>query len=157
MDVNGIGGVFIYANDPRSLAEWYSHHLGIEFTRDEASDNHYIVFYYRDDGEPSKRLDTTFAIMPVRGQLGSDRGEFMINFRVNNLEALATQLAVAGTVVEEIKILRNEEGFGKFTHLVDLEGNRIELYQPFCLNQREAWGVPSPKASLAVNPRCSVA
>ena len=130
MDVNGIGGVFIYANDPRSLAEWYSRHLGIEFTRDEASNNHYVVFYYRDDGEPSKRLDTTFAILPARGSLGLDRGEFMINFRVNDLEVLATQLAAAGTVVEEIQILRDEEGFGKFTHLVDLEENHIELYQP---------------------------
>ena len=130
MDVNGIGGVFIFANDPRSLAEWYSRHLGIEFTRDETSDSYYMLFYYRDDVVPSKRLDTTFAILPARGQLGSDRGEFMINFRVNDLEALATQLAAAGTVVEEIQILRDEEGFGKFTHLVDLEGNHIELYQP---------------------------
>src|SRR3990172_12608119 len=113
MDVNGIGGVFIFANDPRSMAEWYSRHLGIEFTRDETSDSYYMLFYYRDDVVPSKRLDTTFAILPARGQLGSDRGEFMINFRVNDLEALATQLAAAGTVVEEIQILRDEEGFGK--------------------------------------------
>ena len=130
MEVNGIGGVFIFANDPRSLAEWYSHHLGIDFTRDEASDNYYMLFYYRDDVVPSKRLDTTFAILPASSSLGLDRGEFMINFRVNDLESLASQLAAAGIAVEEVKILRDEEGLGKFTHLVDLEGNHIELYQP---------------------------
>ncbi|OGO64111.1 MAG: hypothetical protein A2Z45_09965 [Chloroflexi bacterium RBG_19FT_COMBO_55_16] len=130
MDVNGIGGVFIYANDPRSLAEWYSRHLGIEFTRDETSDSYYMVFYYRDVDDPSKRLDTAYAIRPAKDLLGSDRNQFMINFRVNDLEALATQLSAAGIAVEEIQILRDEEGFGKFTQLVDLEGNHIELYQP---------------------------
>jgi catechol 2,3-dioxygenase-like lactoylglutathione lyase family enzyme len=99
MVINGIGGVFIYANDPRSLAEWYSYHLGIEFTHDETSDNYYMVFFYRDVDDASKRLDTTFAIMPGIRHLGSDRGEFMINFRVNDVEALATQLATAGIVV----------------------------------------------------------
>ena len=130
MDVNGIGGVFIYANDPRSLAEWYSRHLGIEFTRDETSDSYYMVFYYRDVDDPSKRLDTAYAIRPAKDLLGSDRNQFMINFRVNDLEALATQLSAAEIAVEEIQILRDEEGFGKFTQLVDLEGNHIELYQP---------------------------
>jgi len=130
MDVNGIGGVFIYANDPRSLAEWYSRHLGIEFTRDETSDSYYMVFYYRDVDDPSKRLDTAYAIRPAKDLLGSDRNQFMINFRVNDLEALATQLSAAGIAVVEIQILRDEEGFGKFTQLVDLEGNHIELYQP---------------------------
>ncbi len=130
MKVNGIGGVFIYANDPKDLAEWYARHLGIEFTRDEASHSYYMLFYYRDLDDPSKRLDTTFAILPAKEQLGSERGEVMINYRVHDLEAVVAQLTAAGIAVDDIKIQRDEEGFGKFTHLVDLEGNRIELYQP---------------------------
>ena len=130
MKVSGIGGVFIYANDPKSLAEWYSHHLGIEFTHDEASSSYCVLFYYRDADEPPTRLDTTFAILPAKVPLNPVRGEVMINYRVNDLDAIVTELTAAGLAVEEIKILRDEEGFGKFTHLVDPEGNRIELYQP---------------------------
>ena len=128
--VNGIGGVFIYANDPKSLAEWYSHHLGLEFTCDEGDGNYYMLFYYRDVDDPSKRLNTVFAIMPADSELGTTRGEAMINYRVHDLAALMAQLTAAGIVVEEIKVQRDDEGFGKFTHLVDPEGNRIELYQP---------------------------
>ena len=44
---NGIAGVFLYANDPKMLAEWYSFHFGLEFLSDIA-DTYYMEFYYRD-------------------------------------------------------------------------------------------------------------
>ena len=80
MKVNGIGGVFIYADDPSSLAAWYSQHLGIEFTADDAPSLYFRVFYYRDVDDPAKRLNTTFAILPAKARLGPKRGEAMINY-----------------------------------------------------------------------------
>jgi hypothetical protein len=46
--VNGIGGVFLYSNEPKKLAEWYTHRLGIEFLHNEAETNYWMEFYYRD-------------------------------------------------------------------------------------------------------------
>ncbi len=130
MKVDGLGGVFIYANDPKSLSEWYTRHLGIEFACEAASRIYYTLFYYCDDADPSRRLDTTFAIMPSEKPLGLERREAMINYRVRDIEALRAELTLAGIEVEPIQTQRDEAGFGKFTHLADPEGNRIELYQP---------------------------
>jgi hypothetical protein len=67
---NGIAGVFLYANDPKKLTEWYTLHFGLEFLSDIA-DTYYMEFYNRDDSDPSRRWSTVFAIMPAKQLLGS--------------------------------------------------------------------------------------
>jgi predicted enzyme related to lactoylglutathione lyase len=53
--------------------------------------------------------------------------EFMINYRVENLESLVETLKKEGvTVVDEIETFE----YGKFVHILDVEGNKIELWQP---------------------------
>ena len=128
--ITGIGGVFIFANDPKMLADWYTQYLGIHFQADEGVDGVFMLFYYRDVANPTIRFDTTFAILPARKHLGSERGECMINYRVDDLDVFVAGLRAANIATEDIKVLRDEEGYGKFTRLVDPEGNRIELYQP---------------------------
>ena len=82
--VNGIAGVFLYANDPKKLAEWYALHFGITFLSD-LSDTYYREFYHRDDMDSSKRWNTVYAIMPAKQPLGPERGEYLIHFRVDDL------------------------------------------------------------------------
>ncbi len=70
---NGVAGVFLYANDPKKLAEWYTLYFGLEFLSDIA-DTYFMEFYYRDDTDISRRWSTVFAIMPARQPLSSQRG-----------------------------------------------------------------------------------
>ena len=130
MKINGIGGVFIYSNNPKELAEWYSLHFGINTTHDEQMNAYYKEIWYRDLDDPSRKLHTVFAILPAQEPLGSERRESMVNYRVDDLEALVRQLNAEGIVTEPIAVQRDAEGYGKFTHLKDPDGNRIELWQP---------------------------
>ena len=130
--VRGIAGVFMYANDPKRLAEWYALNFGLEF-RSEIADTYYMEFYHRDDVDSSQRRSTVFAIMPAKKPLGTERGEYLINYRVNDLAGFLAHLqsqGVATRPVEEQNDGRFPESKGLFTWITDLEGNHIELYQP---------------------------
>lgn len=130
--VNGIAGVFVYAQDPKRLADWYALHFGLEFLSD-TTDTYFMEFYHRDDNDPTKRTSTVFAIMPARRPLGDDRREYLINYRVDDLAGFLTQMqarGVATSPVEEQNDGRFPESKGLFTWITDLEGNHIELYQP---------------------------
>ncbi|MDQ2905161.1 MAG: VOC family protein [Ktedonobacteraceae bacterium] len=126
--VSGIGGVFIYSNDPKALAEWYTNHFGIEFEADKKEENFWMLFHSRDDNEPSKRTNTVFAIMPAKTPLGPRRGEYMINYKVDDLQGFIEQLKTKGVNAEPVE---DDGHIGKFTWITDPEGNRIELYQPY--------------------------
>jgi predicted enzyme related to lactoylglutathione lyase len=127
-EVNGIGGVFLYSNEPEKLAEWYTHHLGIEFSHNEAGTSYWMEFFYRDDNNPSRRASTVYAINMAKKPLSSERGGCIINYRVDNLEAFIAQLKAKGVSVEPLK---DDGENGWFTWITDPEGNRIELYQPY--------------------------
>jgi glyoxylase I family protein len=130
--VNGIAGVFLYANDPKKLAEWYTLHFGLEFLSDIA-DNYYMEFYYRDDTDHSRRWSTVFAIMPAKQPPGSQRGEYMINYRVDDLKGFLEQLQSSGVPigsVEEHNDGRYPGSKGLFSWVTDPEGNHLELYEP---------------------------
>ncbi len=128
--VNGIGGVFIYSNNPKRLARWYAQHFGINLKIEGGLDAYYTELWYRDINNPERKLHTVFAIMSASEPLGPNRRETMINYRVDDLEALVKQLETDGIVVDPIARQRDAEGYGKFTHLKDLDGNRIELWEP---------------------------
>ena len=128
----GIAGVFLYVNDPRKLAEWYILHFGLEFQSDIA-DTYFMEFYYRDDTDTSRRWSTVFAIMPAKQPLGSQRGEYMINYRVDDLKGFLAQLQARGVPigpVEEQNDGRYPGSKGLFSWITDPEGNHLELYQP---------------------------
>ena len=130
--VNGIAGVFLYANDPKKLVEWYTLNFGLEFLSDSA-DTYYMEFYFRDDTDPSRRWSTVFAIMPAKHPLSSERGEYMINYRVDNLKGFLEHLQSGGIPtgsVEEQNDGRYPESKGLFSWVTDPEGNHLELYQP---------------------------
>ena len=135
--INGIGGVFIFSENPEDLANWYSKILGIKFDSVENGNTHYTVFWSRDDKRTERRFDTTFAIMKAKISFPKEKNnqqkndmygdrKVMINLRVDAMELLLLQLKA-----QNIKILDEvDEGYGLFSWIHDPDGNRIELYQP---------------------------
>jgi len=120
--VTGIGGIFFKCKDPKALKEWYKTHLGIDVNEYGAT----FDWKQMSDADPKGSLtwspspETTFYFEP-------SAREFMINYTVADLEALVVELKKEGVeILDEIAVY----DFGKFVHLLDLEGNKIELWEP---------------------------
>jgi predicted enzyme related to lactoylglutathione lyase len=128
--VAGIGGLFLKANDPATLAQWYTKHLGVEFQGggDDcgAGQNFWTEFVCHDDSDPAKRITVVFAIQSAKSKLPQERHAIEINYRVTELDRLLTQLTTAGIAVEK----REDYEYGRFAWIHDPENNRIELYEP---------------------------
>jgi predicted enzyme related to lactoylglutathione lyase len=121
--VTGIGGIFFKANDQKAQAAWYRRHLGIE-----VGDEGYTMFQWREDENPEQRASTVWALFPGdTTYFDPGTAPFMINYRVENLDALLAQLREEGVQVDD----RVEElEYGRFGWILDPEGNRIELWEP---------------------------
>ncbi|MFZ1086875.1 MAG: VOC family protein [Terracidiphilus sp.] len=117
----GVGGVFLKARDPKALSAWYAAHLGIQMGEGGS-----LAF----DGPESNGM-TVFAHFPVETKyFGDGPQSFMLNLRVDDLDQLLTDLAAAAVRIDPH---REEASYGRFAWIWDLEGNRVELWQP--LNQ----------------------
>lgn len=120
--VTGIGGVFFFSENPEKTREWYSKNLGLEVNEWGSS------FEFRNANRP----DEINYLQWSPFQQGSEyfapsKKEFMINYRVQNIEGLVRNLKANGvTVLDEIV----EYEYGKFVHIMDAEGNKIELWEP---------------------------
>jgi glyoxylase I family protein len=115
--VSGIGGFFFRARDPKVLAQWYQDHLGIFVTPQKAEDP-----VWQQQAGP-----TSFTPFPEKTSYFDAAKQWMLNFRVNDLDKLVSQLTAAGIAV---KVDPTAYPYGRFAHLQDLEGNPIELWQP---------------------------
>jgi len=124
--VNGIGGVFLFSNNARELTEWYTKHLGIVFTKYEGTNTYGMEFHYRFDGDPSMRASIVFSITQTDKPLSSERNEFEVNYRVDDLHAFIAQLEADGVTVEKVE----EFDYGRFAWVRDPDSNRLELYEP---------------------------
>lgn len=120
--VTGIGGIFFKSNDPDSIKKWYHQNLGLTI------DAYGSSFEFRNANNPDEvnylqwspfEKDTKY--------FDPSKKEFMINYRVDNLELLVTELKKNGVnVLDEIESF----DYGKFIHILDPEGNKIELWEP---------------------------
>jgi predicted enzyme related to lactoylglutathione lyase len=120
--VTGIGGVFLRAHDPKSLSAWYAKHLGIQL-----ADYGGATFLWSDE-IPATTGMTTWSLFPENTtHFGSGPQQAMINYRVDDLEALLTQLAAANVTIDP---KRESADYGHFAWITDPEGNRVELWQP---------------------------
>jgi predicted enzyme related to lactoylglutathione lyase len=120
--VTGIGGVFFKAKDPRGLTQWYRDHLGVDFRGTRPA------FEWRERDDPTQIATTTWTIFPETTRYFSPgTASFMLNYRVRNLDRMIAQLRAHGVSVDP-RI--TEEEAGRFTWVVDPEGNRIELWEP---------------------------
>ena len=120
--VLGIGGIFFRAKDPKTLAEWYEDHFGIPKVTDS----------YDDPVWTQGAGTTVFApFAQDTDYFGRQEQQWMINFRVADLDATVATLSAAGIAVE---VAPESYPNGRFAHLHDPEGNRIELWQEMPLS-----------------------
>jgi predicted enzyme related to lactoylglutathione lyase len=119
--VTGIGGVFFKSADPERLYAWYEKHLGIRRREQEG-----VSFRWQDDKEGKGK--TVWSVFPDDTKyFQPGRANFMINYRVADLDALLEVLREEGV---EIDPNREDAPYGRFAWIVDPDGNRIELWQP---------------------------
>jgi predicted enzyme related to lactoylglutathione lyase len=120
--VTGVGGIFFKCQDPDNIKAWYAQHLG--FNTDPYGTN----FEWRQAADPQKKGFTQWSPFAANTKyFEPSTREFMINFRVEDLEALVPLLKAEGvTVLDEIESF----DYGKFVHILDPEGNKIELWEP---------------------------
>ena len=121
--VTGIGGIFFFSDDPKQAKDWYAKNLGLDI-----NDWGSCSFEFRDVNNPEQIGSLQW--MPFKKDseyFAPSKKEFMINYRVQNLEGLVSKLKENGvTILDEIA----SYDYGKFIHIMDTEGNKIELWEP---------------------------
>jgi predicted enzyme related to lactoylglutathione lyase len=122
--VTGIGGIFLKVKDAKALAAWYDKHLGFSF-----GENLYVNFKWVNENNPAVPGNTVFSFFKNESNyFEPSLSPFMINFRVTDLKVLLEKLKEEGVeIIGEIV----EEEYGKFGWILDSEGNKIELWEPY--------------------------
>ncbi len=118
----GLGGIFIKFRDPKSMNNWYKEVLGL------TTNDYGVLFGYNHQAAAKKTAFLQLGTFESSSSyFGNDSQQVMLNFRVAKLEAFLEQLKAKG-----VKILDEVETYeyGKFVHIEDPEGNRIELWEP---------------------------
>ena len=114
--------MFFKSKDPEKMRDWYREHLGL------VTNEYGSLFEFRRADRPEEKgyLQWT-PFKEDTNYFEPSKKEFMINYRVENLEALVGELEKSGvTLVDQIETFE----YGKFVHLLDPEGNKIELWEP---------------------------
>ena len=120
--VTGIGGVFFKCKDPKKVTEWYQKHLGLN------TNPYGATFEWFESEDSKKKAQTQWSPFPETTKYFEPSiKDFMINYRVENLTALVEELKKEGvTITDTIQTV----DYGKFVHIMDIEGNKIELWEP---------------------------
>jgi predicted enzyme related to lactoylglutathione lyase len=122
--VTGIGGIFFKSRDPKALREWYQRHLGIPLEGWGGA-----IFRWKSDANPSGVGATVWSVFESDSdKFGPGNSPFMVNFRVEHLSRLLDQLRAEGCEVSDKAEDFGE--YGKFGWVTDLDGNRVELWEP---------------------------
>ena len=127
--VTGIGGLFFKAKDPKSLKEWYKNNLGMNI------DQYGKMFDWREGDDASHLGLTQWSIFNEKTKyFDPSEKSFMINYRVADLVSLVDELKSSGVTITDT--LQSSE-YGKFIHIMDIEGNKVELWEPPVTNYDE--------------------
>lgn len=120
--VTGIGGIFFKCKDPKKMTEWYHKHLGLD------TNPYGATFEWYEGWDSTRKGQTQWTpFSETTKYFEPSTKDFMINYRVDNLEALVEELRKNGvTIVDQIETA----DFGKFIHILDAEGNKVELWEP---------------------------
>ncbi len=120
--VTGLGGIFFKCKDTKKLKEWYAKNLGLN------TDQYGTLFEWRLARDSTKKGVTQWSPFSEKTTYFSpSTKDFMINYRVENLVDLIAQLRKDGVVITDT--METVE-YGKFIHIMDLENNKIELWEP---------------------------
>jgi predicted enzyme related to lactoylglutathione lyase len=120
--VTGIGGIFFKCKDPKKMREWYETNLGLN------TNDYGAVFEWRQGADTTLKGFTQWSpFIEKTRYFEPSTKDFMINYRVENIEELVRQLQRNGVVITDtIEAFE----YGKFVHIMDIEGNKIELWEP---------------------------
>ncbi len=120
--VTGIGGVFFKCKDPKKVTEWYAKHLGL------TTNPYGATFEWYQNPDSKKKAQTQWTPFKEDTKyFAPSTKDFMVNYRVENLEALVEELKKDGvTIVDKMETY----DYGKFIHILDSEGNKVELWEP---------------------------
>jgi predicted enzyme related to lactoylglutathione lyase len=120
--VTGIGGIFFFSEDPGKSKEWYAKNLGLDVNDWGSS------FEFRNANRPDEINYLQWSPFKQGSEyFAPSKKDFMINYRVQNIEGLVNKLKENGvTIVDTIETY----DYGKFIHIMDAEGNKIELWEP---------------------------
>jgi len=120
--VTGIGGIFFFSDNPTKTKEWYASNLGLEVNEWGSS------FEFRNANRPDEINYLQWS--PFRDgseYFAPSEKEFMVNYRVQHIERLVENLRGNGvTILDSIE----SYDYGKFVHIMDDDGNKIELWEP---------------------------
>jgi predicted enzyme related to lactoylglutathione lyase len=121
--VTGIGGIFFFSDSPKDTKEWYAKNLGFEINEWGG-----VSFESRNAKRPEEINSLQWSLFKKGDEYFSpSKKDFMINYRVQNMEGLVNQLKENGvTILDSIATYE----YGKFIHIMDAEGNKIELWEP---------------------------
>ncbi len=121
--VTGLGGAFFKAKDPDKLGAWYRDLLGVP-----VEDGRYAVFEWRHTENPERLGSTVWAVFPADTEyFGAESSDFMLNFRVDDLDRVLSELRDEGVDVDA-RVETTPQG--RFGWITDPEGNRVELWEP---------------------------
>lgn len=120
--VTGVGGIFFKSADTKAAKEWYAKNLGLVM-------NEYgSTFESRNANRPEEINYLQWSVFSDKTKyFDPSKKDFMINYRVQNIEALVEKLKRNG--VRIVDSVANYD-YGKFVHILDHEGNAIELWEP---------------------------
>jgi predicted enzyme related to lactoylglutathione lyase len=120
--VTGIGGIFFFSDNPEKTKDWYAKNLGLEVNEWGSS------FEFRNANRPEEINYLQWSPFKKGSKyFEPSKKEFMINYRVQQIEALVKNLKANGvTILDEIESF----DYGKFVHILDADGNKIELWEP---------------------------
>ena len=122
--VTGIGGVFFKAKDQKRMNEWYQKHLGLTPGPGGA-----VVLRWREHDNPDRAGATAWSIFKQDTKyFDPSPAPFMINYRVDDLDALLEALRAEGVEIDPKR--EDHDEYGRFAWIMDPEGNRIELWEP---------------------------
>jgi catechol 2,3-dioxygenase-like lactoylglutathione lyase family enzyme len=117
----GIGGVFFKSANRDQMREWYSAHLGL------ADKGQGVMLPWREHDDPQKEHVTVWTVFSSSTGYIPATQPFMVNYIVDDLDALLDRLKKDGV---KIDAKRMDESYGRFAWIYDLDGNKIELWQP---------------------------
>ncbi|MFK7787781.1 MAG: VOC family protein [Crocinitomicaceae bacterium] len=120
-EITGIGGIFFKFKDPTAMREWYKSVLGMQ------TNAYGVLFEFNGDNSPNKGQLQLGTFDESTDYFGDQSQQAMINFRVDDLKQFHITL-----IEKDVKIVDEleEYSYGKFLHIEDPEGNRIELWEP---------------------------
>ena len=120
--VTGVGGIFFKCKDVKNMKEWYNKNLGL------VTNEYGSMFEFRNSDKPDQKNYLQWSPFSDKTKyFEPSEKDVMINYRVENIETLVEELKKSGVqIVDSIA----SYDYGKFIHIMDPEGNKIELWEP---------------------------